>query len=65
MAANRRNGDRHLGTRVQFWVPVEVEIEMWRDAAKAEGMTMSAWLRRAANRAVEIEAKQQHVREVL
>jgi hypothetical protein len=51
--------------KIQIWISKEVEPEVvwWRRAAAAEGMSLSAWLRRAANRAVEIEAKQEKIRE--
>jgi hypothetical protein len=60
----RYHQDYHDGKRTQVWSE-GVERENWRAAAKAEGMTLSSWLRRAANRAVEVERKQEKVREVL
>jgi hypothetical protein len=57
--------DRHRQEiRTQLWADSE-EHESWKLAAMAEGMKLSAWLRRAANRAVEVEAKQERIREVL
>lgn len=50
--------------RTQLWAEPD-EHEKWKLAAMAEFMSLSAWLRRAANRAVEVERKQERVREVL
>jgi hypothetical protein len=57
--------DHHNGAKVQFWANDADERETWKSAARAEGMPLSSWLRRAANRAVEVERKQEKVREVL
>lgn len=51
-----RNGDRHQGVKAQTWSETREEHAEWTAAAKAEGMTLSAWLRRAANRAVLLES---------
>lgn len=37
--------------KIQVWVRDRAIIEGWRQAAELEGMTLSAWLRRAAERA--------------
>ncbi len=42
--------------KLQVWVDVD-ERERWRAAAEAEGMDLSAWLRRAANRQRVVEAR--------
>lgn len=70
----RLRPDRHKGTRVQSWAPTAETVE-WGKAARREGMTMSAWVRRAANRelarervAVERERERERIellREVL
>lgn len=73
-SARLQQPDRHKGTRVQSWAPTPETIE-WGKAARREGMTMSAWVRRAANRelvrereAVERERERERIellREVL
>lgn len=55
-ARRSRQGDRHRGTRIQFWVPQPAhEVEHWRAAAKARGVTLSVWLRQAAEEKVQRE----------
>lgn len=42
--------------KIQVWVRDRAIIEGWRQAAELEGMTLSAWLRRAAERARSAES---------
>jgi hypothetical protein len=42
--------------KLQVWVDFD-ERERWRAAAEAEGINLSAWLRRAANRQRVVEAR--------
>lgn len=58
--ARQRTGDRHKGTQITLWAEWR-ERKAWEEAAEAEGRTLSAWLRRAANRAL---ANEQQTREV-
>lgn len=59
-----RERDAHHGTKVQIWT-TQHERDRWTSAAGTEGMTLSGWMRRAANRAADAEGKMQKVREVL
>lgn len=57
---DRRRGDRHRGRRVQIWLP-SGEIEAWQQAARAQRMTVSDWVRRAVKLMAELEAgKESH-----
>lgn len=49
-------GDSHKGIRTQFWAE-ESERRTWEQAADDRGLSLSAWLRRAANKVAEMEGK--------
>lgn len=53
--ADHRAYDDDNGARLQIRVSGG-DRQLWERAAEYEGMSLSAWVRRAANRAVELEA---------
>lgn len=56
--AGRTTRDARIGIKA-----FDSEEEAWREAARAEGMDLSAWMRRAADRARQNEERERKARE--